>query len=146
MAVDTRQMLEMSQEELDELFRTSPPGEIPRGGTTGTAIVAPDTEFAEVAARLVRLIAWSGKVFNPETGDLTNKIGPFGWRKIRAKVFKGASWFDGNECIVLDYSKTSKVAQWIRDEMREVRPGLYLGIVYWEKQRVLNFALEVPVA
>jgi len=29
----------------------------------------------------------------------------------------------------------------IRDEIREVEPGVYLGKVWWGKTRVLDFAL-----
>ena len=32
--------------------------------------------------------------------------------------------------------------QWIRDEIRQVQPGLYLGKVYWNKARLIDFALE----
>lgn len=51
---------------------------------------------------------------------------------------------DGSECIDLDYSKTSFVARWIRDEIREVSPGLFLGIVFWSKRRVGRFAPVFP--
>ncbi len=47
---------------------------------------------------------------------------------------------------MLDYSKTSLVAQWIRDEIREVAPGIYLGLVYWGKKKLIHFALEFPAA
>jgi hypothetical protein len=57
-------------------------------------------------------------------------------------VYKAPSWLDGKECIVLDYSDTSIVAQWIRDEIREIQPGLYLGKVYWEKNRLMDFVLQ----
>ena len=73
---------------------------------------------------------------------LRNKILPFGLNAIIAKVYKGDSWLDGKECIVLDYSDTSLVAQWIRDEIREIQPKLYLGKVYWGKQRLIDFALQ----
>jgi hypothetical protein len=53
---------------------------------------------------------------------------------------------DGAECIVLDYSETSLIAHWIRDEIPEVIPGLYLGLVYWDHDRVLNFVLRFPVS
>jgi hypothetical protein len=65
-----------------------------------------------------------------------------GLNAIIAKVYKGPSWLDGKECIVLDYSDTSVVAQWIRDEIREIEPGLYLGKVYWDKKRLIDFALK----
>jgi hypothetical protein len=42
---------------------------------------------------------------------------------------------------VLDYSETSLVARWIRDEIRQIGPGTYLGKVYWEKKRLIDFAL-----
>ena len=41
MAYDVQQLLDMSQEQLDELFRASPPGDIPSGEAEGTAIIAP---------------------------------------------------------------------------------------------------------
>ena len=75
---------------------------------------------------------------------LTNRILPFGLNAIVAKVYTGPSWFDQKECIVLDYSKTSLVAQWIRDEIRLIAPDLYLGRVYWEKTALIHFSLEFP--
>ena len=140
-----KEMLDMSQDELDELFRTSPAGDIPTGEGRGTVIVVPGSEFAEIAAKVVHFIAWQGKVFDPESGTLLNEISPIHLDRIRAKVYKDASWFDKQECIVLDYSKTSIVAHWIRDEMRLVDKGTYLGLVYWDDHRILNFALEFPV-
>jgi hypothetical protein len=144
MPVDSKAMLDMTRQEIDDLFRSSPPGPIPKGEARGTVISHPGTEFAEIAAKVVHLIAWQGKVFDPEKGELLNEISPLHLDSIRAKVYNDKSWFDGNECIVLDYSKTSVVAHWIRDEMRLVSPGVYLGIVYWDKTRILNFSLEFP--
>jgi hypothetical protein len=57
-------------------------------------------------------------------------------------VYKGPSWLDNKECIVLDYSETSLVAHWIRDEIRQIEPRLYLGKVYWGKKRLIDFALQ----
>jgi hypothetical protein len=61
---------------------------------------------------------------------------------IIAKVYKGPSWLDGKECSALDYPETSLVAGWIRDEIREIGPGLYLGRVYGAKKRLIDFALK----
>jgi hypothetical protein len=142
--VDTSEdLLKMSQADLDDLFRgVSDPGPIPRGEAAGTVIVAPGTEISETAAKLAHLIAWQGKVFDPESGELLNEIGPLGDRAIRAKVYVDESWFDGKPAIILDYSETSLLAHWIRDEIRQVSPGLYLGIVYWEHHKILDFALD----
>ena len=145
MSVAVDSLLDMSKAKLDDLFRASPAGEIPQGDGRGTVVFAPDSRVAEPAARLARLVAWQGKVFDPRKGELLNKVTPFGIRSIRAKVYKDRSWLDGNESIVLDYSRTSLVAHWIRDEIRSIGPGTYLGIVYLGRARVLKFTLEFPV-
>ncbi|HLZ07113.1 MAG TPA: hypothetical protein VKT80_00875, partial [Chloroflexota bacterium] len=87
---------------------------------------------------------WQGKVFDPDNGVLRNEILPIGLKAIVARVYPSASWFDGKPAIILDYSQTSLVAHWIRDEIRLVAPGLYLGIVYWDKTKLINFALAFP--
>jgi hypothetical protein len=142
MAYDVSKLMTMSQAQLDELFTNSPPGEIPDGEADGTAIVAPGTTYSADMAKLVSLFAWQGKTFDGKKGQLKNRILPFGLNAIIAKVYKGPSWLDGKECIVLDYSDTSLVAQWIRDEIRQIGPGLYLGKVYWNKKRLMDFALK----
>jgi hypothetical protein len=142
MAYDVDKLLTMSQEQLDALFSASPAGEIPDGEAEGTAIVAPGTTYSPTIARFISNFAWQGKVFDTKKGVLRNKILPLGLNAIIAKVYKGESWLDGKECIVLDYSDTSLLAQWIRDEIREISPGVYLGKVYWGKQRLIDFALE----
>lgn len=142
MATTVAQLLEMSQQQLDDLFKASPAGEIPSGSADGTAIIAPGTVFSEPIAKMINLFGWQGKVFDAGKGVLKNRILVFGLEAIVAKVYKGPSWLDGNECIVLDYSDTSVVAQWIRDEIREVEPKLYLGQVYWSKERLIHFALQ----
>jgi hypothetical protein len=53
--------------------------------------------------------------------------------------------FDQKECIVLDYSKTSLVAKHVRDEIREIGPGVYLGLVYWDHTKTIHFSLEFTV-
>ena len=63
-----------------------------------------------------------------------------------AEVYKAPSLFDNKECIVLDYSKTSIVAEHIRDEIREIGPGVYLGLVYWNQTKTIHFALQFPAA
>jgi hypothetical protein len=142
MAYDVAKLLTLSQAELDNLFAKSPAGNIPDGEAEGTAIVAPGTTFSPTIAKFVSHFAWQGKIFDAKKGVLKNKILPFALNAIIAKVYKGPSWLDGKECIVLDYSDTSIIAQWIRDEIREIEPKLYLGKVYWDKTRLIDFALK----
>ncbi len=140
--LDARALTRMSQEELDQLFRQSSTGPIPSGDMRGTAIFMPGSAIATLTQHLVRWLVWRGKVFDPAARELRNKISPLAIRAIRARVYVDDSWLDGRKAIVLDYSTTSFVAQRIRDEIREVAPGLYLGKVWWGKRRVLDFALQ----
>ena len=146
MPYTARQLLSMSQKELDDLFTGSPSGDIPNGEAEGTAIIAPGTTFSQEIASLINIFAWQGKTFDAAHGTLTNRISAFGVNAIVAQVYKAASWFDNKECIVLDYSKTSIAAEHIRDEIRQIGPGSYLGIVYWDKTRTIHFALQFPVS
>jgi hypothetical protein len=138
------ELLSMSQQELDDLFSSSPAGEIPNGQAEGTAIIASGTRFSAEIASLINIFAWQGKTFDAAHGVLTNRILAFGLNAIVAEVYKSASWFDNKECIVLDYSKTSLVAKHIRDEIREIDSGTYLGLVYWDKTRTIHFSLQFP--
>ena len=141
MVVDVPQLAASSPDELDMLFRESGAGEIPVGKTQGAVLLAPGTEIAWPAKRLIQWLVWRGKVFNPQKEDLLNIVGPFGIKSVRAKVYKDPSWFDQQETIVLDYSKTSRIARKIRDEIREVSPGVYLGLVFWGRNKILYFTL-----
>ena len=137
--------LDKDRRELDAIYRAAAAGNIPSGETRGTAIVA-GSFLSRWYARFARLFAWQGKVFDlfppqRENGILINKISPLSLSFIVAKVYRDASWMDGNETIVIDYSKTSFFARKIRDEIREVEPGIYLGKVWWGRTRILDFAL-----
>ncbi len=142
MAYDVEGLMKMSQKQLDDLFSSVPAGPIPDGQAEGTAIIAAGTTFTPAIAKFVNTFAWQGKVFDAKKGVLRNRILAFGLNAIVASVYKDKSWLDGKECIVLDYSDTSIVAHWIRDEIREISPKLYLGKVYWDHTRLIDFALD----
>lgn len=140
------QWLGMSRAELDEVYKQASAGTVPRGDTRGTAIVA-GSVLAKPLAMLARWFAWKGKVFDMfaeqgQKGILVNKVSPFGMKLIVAKVYRDASWLDNKETIVIDYARTSLLARKIRDEIREVEPGVWLGKVWWGKTRILDFALS----
>lgn len=137
-------LMRMRQAELDALYRdVEQPGAIPAGDTLGTALVLPGRAAGGVLQKIARRLVWQGKVFDPARGTLLNKVTPFGVRAVRARVYVGESWLDrGTRAIVLDYSRTSLVAHWIRDEIREVAPGLWLGKVFVGRWHVLDFTLR----
>jgi hypothetical protein len=134
--------LSMRLRELDALYARSPAGEIRDGPARGIAIVPLGRPWSHIFARLTSVFAWQGKTVDVARGRLVNGITPFHINAIAADVYKGASSFDGGECIVIDYSRTSSVARWIRDEIREVAPALYLGFAYWGKRRLIAFSLD----
>ena len=140
--MDAKQLLGMSQAELDALFSAHEAGPIPDGEAHGTAIIAPGTPFSEAIADFINIFAWKGKVFDATDGFLRNEILSFGIKAIVARIYKAPSWLDGKECIVLDYSQTSLVASHVRDEIRLVDAGLYLGKVYWDSNRLIDFSLD----
>ena len=87
------------------------------------------------------------------------KIGTGGkdtWLLFPAKLYCGQSLLDGRrESIIIDYAFTDEIAGYrrmpdslagrdgfkIRDEIRMVRPGLYLGRAYIDRAFALNFVL-----
>jgi hypothetical protein len=142
MPLTANALLDMSQDELDDLFRASTAGPIPVGEAAGTVIVHPGGVLADIVAEASEAIAWQGKVFDPATKTLRNKVGPAGAKQVVAAVDFGTSWFDQQQCVVLDYSQTSTLAKSVRDEIRQVEPGLYLGIVFIGERKTINFALD----
>lgn len=145
-------LLDLDSAQIDDLFGRLPPGPIPEGESEGRALVKPGSSLNDEIADLLKLFAWQGKVFtrdkdDPQRGELRNKILPVGLKAIVARVYQDASWFDDRPAIILDYSKTSLLARAIRDEIREVEPGLYLGKVFWgdrdpDEKALLHFALD----
>lgn len=146
MAYNVPQLLQMTFSDLDSLFSSTPAGDIPNGPAKGTAIIASDTSYSPEIAEFINLFVWQGKTFDPQAGVLRNRILSIGLNAIIAKVYKGASWFDQKECIVLDYSQTSLVAHWIRDEIRLIGPNFYLGRVYWADKPLIHFCLQFGAA
>jgi Animal haem peroxidase len=123
-----KQLASMKWVDLHTLYRTGTVGQIPDGDSRGRAIIVPNSWLFGKTLSAIGNLLWKGKVFSASSGRLVNKI--LGLRMIRAAVFPGQSWSDGKPAIILDYKKTSWLAFFIRDEIREIAPGLYLGKAY----------------
>jgi len=139
---DPSTLITTTRRELARLFSSGRVGAIPDGRGRGTVLLGTGGPAARVAAGLAYALAWRGKVVNARTARLLNILTPLQIEAIEAVIYKQDSWYDGAPCIVLDYSKTSFVARRIRDEIREIAPGVYLGIVFWGRRHVLDFALD----
>jgi hypothetical protein len=151
-ALDTPQGVACSLEELaalpwpelERLYRQATPGAVPDGFARGRVIYPPWERHGGAKARAAGLV-WRGKHFCAADGTLVNQW--LGVRAIRARVGYATSWLDGRPAIVLDYCGTSRRWADVRDEMREVAPGLYLGAMYLrrcpEPRLKLFFVLQV---
>jgi hypothetical protein len=151
--VDSHDLVKRSSDELDRLFASSPAGSIPEGEALGRAVLCAGSGgklalWPRLLAWLAHAFCWQGKVFDPRTHTLVNRVSFASVRAIRAKVYPGESWVDGRPCTVIDYSQTSKLARKVRDEIRELEPGLHLGVIWWGRKRLGFFTLtrryEVP--
>ncbi len=130
--------------ELEHLYRQASPGSIPAGYTRGRAIYCPGALLTPARDRMTRTL-WHGKHFCPDAGTLTNQ-----WclgQAVRARVCYGESWLDGKPSIIMDYRGMSHVWKDVRDEIREVAPGVYLGLMYrckaGQPRMKMFFALEL---
>ncbi len=113
--------------QLEALYAQAVPGTIPTGRVKGRAILRPGTRLGPVISRGA-VVAWQGKVFDADGRSSVNRF--FGVKAVRADVSYGPSWRDGNPAIILDYGQTSRLYAPYRDELREVAPGLFLGLMF----------------
>jgi hypothetical protein len=135
-------LLNMSQAEIDELYKQGSVGEIPNGESKGIAIIGAGTIFVKILALLSKLFFWQGKFFVREEKYYLNILPFFGLRAFKGEIYTENGWFCEGEGIILDYSKTSFVFQRVREEMRQIAPGFYLAQVYYGNRRISNFTLE----
>jgi len=142
-ALSVDRLLQMCPAELEALYRQGCAAAIPAGPIKGTALLATGTRHAHTLSRGSRLL-WQGKVFEPCQNTAVNRF--FGLHVIRGQVYQGCSWHDGGAALMLDYCQTSLVYQHFRDEIRQVAPGLFLGLMYDRTtappKLVMYFALE----
>jgi hypothetical protein len=129
--------------QLDAIYAGANAGSIPAGKVKGLPLVRPGTGGAVGISKSARVF-WQGKVFQNESGTAVNRF--FGVRVIKGEVGYGTSCRDARPSIILDYGNTSVVYRRYRDEIREVVPGIYLGLMFEreapEKGPVMYFAFQ----
>jgi len=112
--------------ELEQLFARSPVGPQPVGFVRGEIMHPANTSLPCWKAQMANKV-WKGKQFC-ESGDFVNQWKHF--QAIRSHVQYGPSYFDGRPCMVLEYDPKTPLFGNMRDEVREVAPGLYLAMVF----------------
>ena len=135
--------MRMNQSQLDMAYHHAEAGTIPNGVAEGRAAFFPGAVNNIPVAMLAR-IAWQGQVSNRDKGYVLNRV--FGLRLLPARMYIGKSLYDGKDSIIIDYSRTSLLFHKIRDEIREIGPGFYLGRAYIKSYGThflaVNFALD----
>lgn len=106
----------------EEWFRRGVVDGIPCGKTRGTVLYS-QGHWPKLKARLQGSV-WKGKHFHAD-GTLTNRWR--GFEAVSAPVSIGESWLDGQACIVMEYADDAKIFGGIRDELRRIAPGVWLG-------------------
>jgi hypothetical protein len=116
---------------------------VPGGDGQGKLLAFPGTAFTRPLSTLVKLVFWQSKTFDPERGTLKNRVSPLGLRAVEAQVRPDQSWADSAECILIAYSRTALLPiRLVRDEIRMVAPGEYLGVIWIGRRRVGWFTLR----
>lgn len=154
-------LAELDVEQLEAIYRG---GKLPRhfaalnGKPKGRMLaqrLLDKTPLFDVVATLAKkeIFPWDGKSFiatGPATGEGINRIKlgkDMNWFPFKTYVVK--SVIDGQDCLYLDYELPGNpwfIAK-IRDELREVAPGLFLGPAMWKQSAdqaalVLWFAID----
>ena len=128
MGYSAEQLLHMSECELVQVYKCGVPGMPPCGYTPGKMIFMPGSAITVPTSRVIGATFWQGKMF-PGDGTMVNRM--FGLPAIKAAITGGESFVDGKPSTIFDYHDTSFVWRNYRDEVREVSPGVYLGIMHW---------------
>ncbi len=109
----------------DQLFRSGCTNTTPLGVMRGRVLYV-DGKLPRMKARLQNVL-WKGKTFHGD-GSFINRWP--GFEAICAHVTIEASWHDGQPCFVMMYPKQAPIFGGMRDELREISPGLWLGRSY----------------
>ncbi|CAN5411229.1 hypothetical protein BH10PLA2_BH10PLA2_03940 [soil metagenome] len=117
---------QMNTCQLEALFASSSPGQMPSGWVPGELLILTDFPMPRLSESLARRY-WQGKHIEPD-GSFINQ---FKYKqRFPSKAVIGPSLYDEKPAIVMAYPSGTPVFGNIRDEFREVSPGLYLGRIY----------------
>lgn len=130
------QLLKLNKCQLLDLYQSAKAGSLPAGYTPGRVLPNPGKRNNDSVSRLIQATIWQGKFFDPD-GMMTNK--QFGVRTNRGYVFTAPSILDDKPAHFIDYSDSWRVWQPYVDELREVAPGIYLGITWRNERGCLKF-------
>jgi hypothetical protein len=120
------QLQGLSRADLEQLYALAPAAPLPVGFVRGRILVLSGYRHPRANKWFSELI-WKGKHFQ-EDGTFVNQW--LGFRAVRSEAVIGPSYFDGNPSLILEYPPRVPYFGRMRDEAREVAPGLYLCMVF----------------
>jgi hypothetical protein len=121
------QLRRMTACELADLYTRSEMGRPPAGAGKGRVLCKVDVKHPRLAAG-ANNAAWKGKMIG-EDGSVINRWA-LGVKAIGTHQVVGPSWIDGKPTTVFEYAPGAPILGNVRDELREVAPGLYLGPLF----------------
>lgn len=113
--------------QLHDLYTRAELGTLPSGDLDG-AVLHWDRRFLPRVKVWSSNLAWRGKSFFDDTCFINRWICNIRWIDSRYTI--GPSWMDGRPAILMDYPPGTPLLGNVHDEIREVAPGLYLGVLY----------------
>jgi len=138
------QLLRMSQAQLDELFTASAGRPIPEGQANARRSSRRAPCSARRSLVINQPLRLAGQGLRSEVRNAEEPHRPVGLNAILAKVYKAPSWLDGKGVRrprLFRHLVSSRNGS--ATKIRLVQsPGLYLGKVYWDKARLIDFALQ----
>jgi len=135
MCLTTGDILRMKRAELHELYSHAivPSRDSFTGGEYSGTMILPT-----FISWLIKALIWSGKRYIPEEKAFINKWGPFG----KVAAIKLTPRFSSH-CVHLNYSDALPYpASLVRDQVRTIATGKYLGIMYFNRTKLAYFLLE----
>lgn len=144
----TAQDLELrcTQQQYDALFSGLSRGSAPEFAATKGYLRQIPFNLNPAFTDVVTALFWKGENFitDGSRGWQASMTTPMGIPAFPAAVYPGTAYFDGKPANIFDYSDGPLA--WVRDEMREVQPGLWIGYAYVDVgnhwTRGLDFMLE----
>jgi hypothetical protein len=123
---DPADLHNLSVDELDDLFRRSTFHVVPQGYLYGEVLVFTNMPATKLAKKVANN-HWKGKIIEPD-GSFTNQ-----WKTrtaLNSCLTYGPSFLDGEPCIICEYPRWTPLFGPMRDEYREIAPGVFLGRQY----------------
>jgi hypothetical protein len=113
--------------QLWDLFLQGDLAALPKGRLDGAVLHLADKRFSRFRVWGFNLV-WRGKSIGEDTSFVNRWVGDRDW--LGSCYVIGSSWADGKPAILIEYPLGTPLFANMHDEMRQVAPGLYLGIIY----------------